>query len=186
MSTPRVGSSRSSSRGSVLSARAMMIFCCMPPLNSSRSGSCSRSPGRPRLSAILTAWSPAVSADQRKPRCRPSWLSSRFSMTERSGTMPWRRRSSPTKPTPALRASSAARGRKGLPSNSIEPLSMGRRPKMASAASLRPDPTNPPRPRISPGAISKLTSFTRGSTERWATRRTGLPPCFAGPTRWRA
>ena len=108
MSTPRVGSSRSSSRGRAPSARAMMIFCCMPPLNSSRSGSCSRSPGRPRLSAILTAWSPAVSADQRKPRCRPSWLSSRFSMTERSGTMPWRRRSSPTKPTPSLRASSAA------------------------------------------------------------------------------
>ena len=48
MSTPLVGSSRLSTRGSSRSQRAMMIFCCMPPEKFSIDASVTRFCGMPR------------------------------------------------------------------------------------------------------------------------------------------
>ena len=64
------------------------------------------------------------------------------------------------------------------PSGSASPSSVtwpvaGRRPKIASSISLRPAPTSPPRPRISPACSVKDTPARLPSTCRSRTASTG-------------
>ena len=69
-------------------------------------------------------------------------------------TSPARRRAAADPPArsrcPAAMASAATRSRTGAPPSRISPASAGRRPKRISASCVRPDPTRPARPRISP------------------------------------
>ena len=52
---------------------------------------------------------------------------------------------------------SRVRGQKGWPSSDIEPPSAGVTPKITCISSVRPAPTSPAKPRISPRRASKLT-----------------------------
>ena len=98
-------------------------------------------------------------------------------------TSPSARRSSGTKPIPALTASEQSRGSKVAPSRVIVPLSGRSAPKTSRASSLRPAPTRPPRPSTSPRRRSKLTSLTLGARVRPRTESTVFPgPADARPT----
>ena len=75
---------------------------------------------------------------------------------ERSMTRPCWRRSSGTKPMPgAHRGARARRRAAGRPSTSTWPASARSMPKIARATSLRPAPTSPASPTISPARTSK-------------------------------
>ena len=62
-----------------------------------------------------------------------------------------------------------------LPSLSTRPPSCGAAPNSDSTSSERPDPTNPPMPRISPRRTVKLTSLTLGGALQESTSRTVSP-----------
>jgi len=84
-----------------------------------------------------------------------------FAATDMRRNSPWRLRSSGTKPMPLRIASCGRWMRRGWPFSRIVPVVAGRAPKITSASSVRPAPTSPATPRISPLCSVKLTSRTR-------------------------
>ena len=69
----------------------------------------------------------------------------------------WCLRSSGTRPMPSAMASAGDAGAIGLPSSVMVPAAMRSAPKMARASSVRPEPTRPATPRISPALRSRST-----------------------------
>ena len=89
-------------------------------------------------------------------------------------------RSSVMKPRPALIAWRGWRKVRAVPSISTVPLVIGSAPKIARATSVRPEPTSPARPTISPARTSRLTSFNSGvlrflTASRTSPRSSGEP-----------
>ncbi len=90
-------------------------------------------------------------------------------------------RSSGNSPTPAASAASMERAASGLPLIVTSPLACGSSPKIACKVSLRPAPTSPASPTISPARTAsdmsrnlpgEFSPFTRrrsapGSNDRW-------------------
>ncbi|MNR37468.1 hypothetical protein D3C85_1554840 [compost metagenome] len=70
--------------------------------------------------------------------------------------MPAFLRSSGQKPKPLAAAWRALRMVTGLPRTRHSPPSLGTMPNISSAVSVRPDPSRPARPTISPGMTSRL------------------------------
>ncbi len=89
--------------------------------------------------------------------------------------IPVLRRSSVRKASPARLASRGLRMRVSLPSMRTRPDEMGRRPKRVSMSSVRPAPTSPAKPRISPLRRSKVTFSKAPGEERSSTRRRTSP-----------
>ena len=82
-----------------------------------------------------------------------------LSSTVIPSTSPCALRSSGTRPIPARIASRGEASRTGLPSIRTSPRSNWSAPKIARATSVRPEPTKPARPTISPARTSKLMSL---------------------------
>ena len=95
-----------------------------------------------------------------------------------SSTKPDRLRSSGTKYKPSAMASRGARTATSRPSSRIVPPSAGSIPKAARASEVRPDPTNPARPRISPGRACKLAA--RSGKAGVTRSRSSNPPSGRG------
>ena len=105
-----------------------------------------------------------------------------FSRTDRSGTMPSRLRSSVQKPRPAAMASRGSAGTKGRPSSAMVPPSGRSAPNSSRTLSVRPEPSSPDRPTISPAPTLKLTSETNGARARLRASTTGRwAPCRFAP-----
>ena len=149
-STPRVGSSTMSTFGSRTSHLASSTFCWFPPERSrtTRRVSGSRSAAAPRTVARRTA----MSASDMMPRCVNRWRSAAptLAATVKSRNRPLSLRSSGSIEMPAAMESAGFRGTSSCPSMSTRPETMGRAPKIASHASVRPAPTSPARHTISP------------------------------------
>ena len=84
-------------------------------------------------------------------------------------------RSSGTRPMPARMASIGERIATSRPSTSTRPRCIGSAPKMARASSVRPAPTRPARPRISPLRTSRLTSWSMTACGSRASRPRETP-----------
>src|SRR3954454_10566071 len=175
-SMPRVGSSMMSTFGLVASHLASTTFCWLPP-DRNPTGS----PSRWNLSWSLAAQSRASEASAPPPispsalrsvrrRVRPTLRSIDISITS-----PCWRRSSGTSPMPARIAAVGEPGLSATPSTSTWPASGVSMPKTARATSLRPAPTRPARPRISPRWTSKVTSVKTPSRVSRSTLSTGSP-----------
>ena len=174
-SMPRVGSSMISSRGSVASHLAMTTFCWLPPLIVV--AAMSRAPvftwSRAAHGPLVRVSAPAV----RTPAVlRPRRITdATLRATEPWMTSPCLRRSSGTKAMPARTAARGSCRLTGLPASRTEPASYASTPKTARAISLRPAPTSPARPTISPARTSKLTSWKTPPRSRPSTWRTTSP-----------
>lgn len=81
-----------------------------------------------------------------------------FSITGISSTTPRPFLSSGTKPIPARMASAGLVMEAAYPSTTTSPATLGSTPNSASTNSVRPAPTNPAMPSISPAFRSKLIS----------------------------
>ena len=145
-SMPRVGSSRISSRGSVISQRASRHFCWLPPerLRMSASGFAGR------MSSALIHLSTSSSAVRRgsrraQPR-RACSASTMLSRTVRSPMRPSPLRSSEEKAMRSAMAASGLRSFTGRPSISTVPESARSAPNSSRASSVRPDPSSPASP----------------------------------------
>ena len=102
-----------------------------------------------------------------------------LSSTLRLSTSPSPLRSSVSIARPLRTASAGVAKRTSLPSSRTDPASAGRAPKIALATSVRPLPTRPNMPTISPARTAKLTSSKlprRPSRSTSSTTRPGSPP----------
>ena len=81
-----------------------------------------------------------------------------FSRIDSSGSSPSTLRSSVSSATPEFIMLRGPFGLTVSPSILISPSTMGSDPKMDSSSSLRPEPSSPPMPRISPARTSKSTA----------------------------
>ena len=142
-STPRVGSSSSSTRGSVSRALPITTFCWLPPL-SEPIGAC-------ELDVLtvtaLTMRSTAVRSlpcwtENRRTK-RPRLASVRFCPTDIDWTRPSRWRSSGTSATPAARRWAIDSWSSGCPSSVTWPLTGRSLPASVSSSSVRPAPMSP-------------------------------------------
>ena len=162
-SMPRVGSSTMRMEGRRPSHLASTTFCWLPP-DSIDTGSVSR----PYLTLSRTAQSAAklCSAEARMIPARRSVLSdasATFCWIDISMTRPCWRRSSGTRPIPAVMAAVGDALRSLCPPAVTAPASYRSIPKTARATSLRPAPTSPDRATISPARTSKDTSVNTPS-----------------------
>ena len=77
---------------------------------------------------------------------------------------------------PEAMASSGERGRTSRPATRTDPASRAASPNSTRASSVRPAPTSPARPTISPRLTVRLTSLTPASRDdRPSTSSTGTP-----------
>src|SRR3954452_1156802 len=177
-SMPRVGSSMISTFGDVASHLPRTTFCWLPPERTPTGSprrwnfSCSRSA---QWAARLCSAPPPMSPSF--PASAPSRVRPMLRSIESSMTSPCWRRPSGTSPTPARIAARGEPGASGLPSPSTWPASGLSMPKIARATSLRPAPTSPARPTISPARTSKETSKNTPSRVSRSTLSTGAPIC---------
>ena len=141
---PRVGSSRISSRGSVISQRASSTFCWLPPLRL-RTG-ISGSAGR-MLSALMylstsSSWRRrGIGRGQPRAACSARMMFSRTRQVARPGP-----RSGGSPSRTRCRAPIAARGLRsvtGLPSIATWPWSARSAPNSSRASSVRPGAEQP-------------------------------------------
>ena len=142
---------------------ASTTFCWLPP-DSMDTGSVSR----PYLTLSRTAQSAAKlrSADARMiPALRSAASEARatFCWMDISMTRPCWRRSSGTKPIPAVMAAVGDPFRSRRLPAVTEPASYRSMPKIARATSLRPAPTSPASATISPARTSNETSVNTPS-----------------------
>src|SRR5690606_23197434 len=154
-SMPRVGSSTISTFGPVASHLASTTFCWLPP-DSVFTVSAIR--------AYLT-WSRTAQSRERlrsaprsirPPRTvLPRPVRPMLRSMDMFITSPWARRSSGTSARPAAIAVEGAPLVRGRPSTSTSPASQRSTPNTARATSVRPAPTSPARPTISPRRTSK-------------------------------
>src|SRR4051812_2279298 len=157
-SMPRVGSSTMSTLGPVASHLARTTFCWLPPDRVLT------------VSAIRAYFTWSLTAQSRE-RLRSAPRSMRPALTvvrspvrpmlrsmDMSITRPWARRSSGTRARPAAIAVDGAPLTRLLPPTETCPASQRSMPNTARATSVRPAPTSPARPTISPCLTSKETS----------------------------
>ena len=178
-SMPRVGSSKIRICGWVLSHFASTTFCWLPPDRNRTS--CS---GPWALSSVTAASSLLLMMPGVERRLRGDitvrTASIMLSAIDCASASPSTLRSSVMKPRPARIAWRGWRNLLGLPSISTVPLSTGSAPKIARATSVRPEPTRPASPTISPARTSKLTSRSSGVvrplTESRTSPRSSLVP----------
>ena len=176
MSMPRVGSSRMSSAGFMHSQRASSTFCWLPP-DSSRifcSAPVALMPSRFMNRSTISRCFARSTMPARVSV--GSAASVRFSRTDSSGMIPSPLRSSDTKAIPARMASSGVRGFSRFPSICMAPSSGGSAPKMARAVSVRPEPSSPATPRISPLRTSSVTPRSFWPRRSPSVRSSGAVP----------
>src|SRR4051794_34112162 len=179
-SMPRVGSSRISTLGLVIRQRAIRAFCWLPPERlptvSWRSGvlirSCSFIRSQVALNAPWRTKPPAV------------WVRTdaicMFSSTECMRNSPVALRSSVSSASPCSIATLGEVTATGLPPRRISPPVAGVTPKMVSATLVRPAPTRPAKPRISPRRSSNETPRKTPSSARSRTS-SATSPISASP-----
>ena len=158
---------------------ARAIFCWLPPLRPavmvSSDGAFTRRrrvwrSARSRSVARFTQ--PSVVREGRAAR-------EVFSRLLRPSTRPWRFRSSGTRPRPAARAASREPRARAEPLTVTRPVAAGSRPKMASTTSLRPAPTMPAMPAISPARTDRSMPENLRGDERPSVRRRSSPSGLA-------
>ena len=174
-SMPLVGSSNTRILGLVSSQRASSTFCWFPP-DKVDTGWSYDPARRRRLSSSLSASSPISlggSSPWRDPRRRLAMVT--FSLIDSSGSRPSTLRSSVSRPMPAFIMVRGPVGFTATPSTSISPATMGVAPNSDSSSSLRPEPSSPPMPRISPPRRSKSIVGPSASRCRPRTRSSGVP-----------
>ncbi len=153
-STPRVGSSNSSTRGRAASHLAMTTFCWLPPDRKRTSWPVPREVSRTRSSSSARA-----RASGGRSRAGTALVTSRtLSRTDWRSASPSALRSSLTSAIPARIACRGRRGRSRLPPTVISPAVNGSAPNRARARALRPEPWSPPTPRISPARRDRVMS----------------------------
>ena len=142
-SIPRVGSSRISTFGGIISQRPMTIFCWLPPLSVETCTSCEAA----RMASVsIIRWTSTYS---RALLINPIRLNTRSARRERFvrtgsiGTSPRTRRSSGVMAIPCAMASRGDRMPTRAPSIRMSPSPAGASPKRASATAVRPDPMSP-------------------------------------------
>ena len=165
---PRVGSSRISSRGSVISQRASSTFCWLPPL-------------RLRDRAVGVG-----RADVAAPRCtcrpaRPAGgagcgrVQPRRGLQREDDVLPHGQLGDEALGPAVLRAERDAAGRSrrsglrsgtGLPSTVTWPRSARSAPNSSRASSVRPEPSSPARPTTSPGVDGQVERGDRARRGR--------------------
>ena len=157
---------------------ARAIFCWLPPLSpavrASSEGVFTRSRSTNRRASVRSA------ARRTQPRrvSPGSAASTVFSRQLRPSTRPWRLRSSGTRPRPAASAAAIEPHGSSLPPTVTRPVAAGSRPKIACATSLRPAPTMPATPTISPARTSRLMSWKSRPEDSPCTRsRQGPGSC---------
>ena len=96
-------------------------------------------------------------------------------------TSPWRLRSSGTRPTPAASAVASEPSGSDFPLTAKLPVAAGSSPKIASTTSLRPAPTMPAMPTISPARTERLMLENFWGELSVVTRRHSSP---SGRVRW--
>ena len=106
---------------------------------------------------------------------RLSTASEVFSRQFIVSTSPRRLRSSGKNPIPARKAFVTDPLASSCPRRKILPVAAGSSPKSAWATSLRPAPTNPAKPRISPRRRAKLTPVNLPGEDRFSTRSNSSP-----------
>src|SRR5690606_2257432 len=156
-SMPRVGSSRTSSRGRVMSQRASSTFCWLPPLRL-RTGV----PGDAGRIRSVLMYSPTSSSRRRdgsgRVQPRAAWSARTWSSaTVRSMTRPSPLRSSGQNAMPWSIAARGVRSATVSPPIRTRPVSAGSAPDTSRASSERPDPSSPASPTTSPSWISRST-----------------------------
>lgn len=158
-SMPRVGSSRISSFGSVASQRASSTFCWLPPDSSPIGCSASRAlmPSRAMyVSASSRCRARPISRHQPRRACSARMM---FSRIDSAATMPSFLRSSGQYAMPLRTASCGDASRVRAPSISIAPVSARSAANASCAVSVRPEPSSPASPTISPGRTSRSSGL---------------------------
>ena len=158
---PRVGSSMISTSTSAASHLPSTTFCWLPPLRAAHRllearrldaqvARPSARPARPRVARVHHA-------EARQPAAR--WAARGCACTVSPSTRPCALRSSGSRPMPRAIASAGARER-SVAGPSPRPARRPARsaPTIARASSVRPAPSSPATPRISPRRSVKLTS----------------------------
>ena len=183
-STPRVGSSTMSRRGSGASHLASRTFCWLPP--ESFSSSCWVDGVEMFRSLMYRLAMSSMAWRDRTPfrETLPNTVAAMFWATECPRKRPATLRSSGIIPMPALTASQGPPKLTSWPCRRTTPDSRLRTPKMAWQASERPEPTSPERQMSSPARTLKETSSTTGRAARCSTSSTTSPGVTASP-RWK-
>lgn len=174
-SMPRVGSSTISTFGPVASHLARTTFCWLPPESVDTASA---------IRAYFT-WSLTAQSSERL-RSAPRSTSPAFTVVrspvrpmlrsmDMSITRPWARRSSGTSARPAAMAVEGAPFVSAWPSTATSPASHRSTPNTARATSVRPAPTRPARPTISPRRTSNDTSVKTPSRVSRRTLRATSP-----------
>ena len=177
---PRVGSSIIRIFGLSISHFEMTTFCWLPPLRLLTRPS---SVGVRICSRLTYSWTAfASSASRTKPkRVRLLRLGSvRLVRTAWLRIRPCAFRSSGTNPMPCRMASRGDCTSTAWPSISTSPASRASAPKIARTTSVRPAPTSPARPRISP--LAKFEAHVVKHDCAWVdlTARAGQPAHLQG------
>ena len=178
---PRVGSSKITTRGCIDSHLAKTTFCWLPP---------DSVPTMVSIEAVRMSSAALRSVALRRSapvRIRPDeakearLASEMFSLTEDSSTSPQRLRSSGIRKMPWSMASRGAAMATGLPSRRISPPAGRSTPNSAQASSVRPAPTRPAMPKISPALSDRSSGWVGWAAVRKpAVSSTGAPAARAG------
>ena len=173
---PRVGSSTSRTSGLRASHFASTTFCWLPPDSSAAA--------RATSGVRIDSWrressASAVSAARSTTPPRDSAVrfgSAMFAAIAKSSSSPCALRSSGTRQSPAAIAAATDPGGRVRPSTATWPPLTGSMPKTARASSVRPAPTRPASPRISPRCSVRSTrTFGLARVRRPEIPRTGTP-----------
>ena len=177
---PRVGSSSTTTRTDSDSQRARMAFCWLPP-ESKPMGVAAEAVRTPRRAIC------AAALVRSQPPCRKKLACSRerralrlmFSATERTAMMPSFLRSSGQNTRPARMAVRGEPPATTAPCTRTSPPVGGTAPHSSRMSSVRPAPTSPKNPTISPRATSNDTGVRNPGPARL---RTASPsgPCGRG------
>ncbi|CAM4297390.1 hypothetical protein PSSY5922_31395 [Pseudomonas synxantha] len=177
---PRVGSSSSSTFIGIDSQRPRMAFCWLPPERYRIF--CAAFGVLTRIAWICRSalpFSQPSRNSQPKVECAARALMLMFSATLASGMMPSFLRSSGHSNTPAAMASRGERNCSACPHSSRLPALARSRPLSKRNSSVRPAPTSPNRPRISPLRTWKLIGSRSPGPSRPSTL-SATSPCSRG------
>ena len=176
MSTPRVGSSSSSTSASCTSSRPSATFCWLPPdsVATVSSGPAARMPSVRIQSRVIARWAARLSHPFVEHDAKP--VSVRLSATDIGSARPSPLRSSLRYPTrwPMRRAGESAVV-DGSDAIRTAPDATGASPKSARTSSVRPDPIKPAMPRISPRRSVNEARRTPGGAARSRTSSATSP-----------
>ncbi|OPZ66869.1 MAG: hypothetical protein BWY81_01616 [Firmicutes bacterium ADurb.Bin467] len=180
-SMPRVGSSRMRTSGSVAIQRARITFCWLPPESSPTFFSAS-GVAMPSILMYFSASSCCSCRGMGFNMPLRDWSASMmFSRTVRSPMMPSRLRSSGQKAMFFPIASEGDLTTVGLPLSVICPCVGLTTPNRSCAVSVRPEPSRPAKPIISPFlTVSEISSMAPGAPSLSAASITSAPSATVG------